>query len=370
MTEQISHPINFKTDVPLAQYTSLNVGGNARFFVSAKTTQEVCEALAFADKNNLQRLVIGGGSNILVSDSGFDGVVIHMCINEVDYVLKDDRMIIKVGAGVEWDDFVNQTVERNLIGLECLSGIPGTVGGAVVSNLGAYGAQCSDNLVSVDILESDGEKYVSRVCKKDECQFSYHDSLFGRSKGKYFVTSATFSLATRGNSQLSYRDNRFDLKSLAKDIGHEPTPKEVREAILKMRAEKGMVPGMYKSAGSFFHMPFVSADHYQRILIKAQELDAKKEEMLRPWAWKQTDGSYKIAGGFLLEYTEFTKGYVCDGVGISPKHTLSIINVGVASANSIAELANKMQSAVEKIFDVHLEREVEYVGEIDHSIKN
>jgi UDP-N-acetylmuramate dehydrogenase len=143
----------------------------------------------------------------------------------------------------------------------------------------------------------------------------------------------------------------------------------VRDAVLTMREEKGslIMPGRFslKSAGSFFHMPFVPPQQYEKVVARARALDAGKEEQLRPWAWQQSDGSYKVAPGFLLEYTEFRMGYVRGEVGISPRHTLSIINVSGGSAADIAVLARDMQDAVEKIFGIRLEREVEYIGDVE-----
>ncbi|MDD2657964.1 MAG: UDP-N-acetylmuramate dehydrogenase, partial [Candidatus Pacebacteria bacterium] len=311
--------------------------------------------------------VLGGGSNIMIADAGFDGLVLAPRMAEVTFQKQGDTVLVTAGAGVVWDELVREAVERGLIGIECLSGIPGTVGGAVVANLGAYGAQASDTFVSAEVLLRGAAEDTLQVVTKEECDFSYHDSIFGRESGRYLVLSATFSLLATGTSQLSYRDNRFDLEALATEHGREPTPIDVRATILSMRGEKGMLSNLYKSAGSFFHMPFVSAEKYAQIVAQARALDAEKEERLRPWAWKQADGSYKIAGGFLLEYTEFTKGYRRGAAGISPKHTLSIINAAGASASEIAQLAADMQSAVERLFGIHLEREVEYVGDVEHA---
>ncbi len=193
--------------------------------------------------------------------------------------------------------------------------------------------------------------------------------MFGRTPGRYLVLRAVFSLSKDASAQLSYRDNRFDMTTLAAKVGRVPTQTDIRQAVLAMREEKGSLIMenrlSYKSAGSFFHMPFVSEEAYERVVTKARAQDAKKEERLRPWAWRQSDGSYKLAPGFLLEYTEFQKGFVRGPVGISPLHTLSIINVGDARTEDIVRLARDMQDAVERVFGVRLEREVEYIGEVE-----
>ncbi len=358
--------MTIRENVPLAPFTTLGVGGEARFFVEARSVEEVTEALAYARAHALPVFVLGGGSNIVIADSGFDGLVLVPRMTGVTFEEQEDSVLTTVDAGVVWDELVAQTAKREYIGIECLSGIPGTVGGAVVANLGAYGAQASDTFVSADVLDREsGENGIIRIFEKDACDFSYHDSMFSHANGRYVVLGARFKLHRSGTSRFSYQGNRFDLPALATKLGHEPTQEEVRAAIVQMRAEKGMLASSYQSAGSFFHLPFVSAEKYAETVAKARSLDAEKEEQLRPWAWKQKDGSYKIASGFLLEYTEFQRGYIHGSVGVSPQHTLAIINRGNARAADISALARAMQDAVERIFGIRLEREVEYIGDVE-----
>ncbi|MDP2655437.1 MAG: UDP-N-acetylmuramate dehydrogenase, partial [bacterium] len=327
---------------------------------------EVREALDFAHKRSLPIFVLGGGSNILISDSGFDGLVLVLRMADITFAEQGDSVLTTVGSGTVWDKLVAQSAARGYVGIECLSGIPGTVGGAIVANLGAYGAQASDTFVSADVLDcGNGGSGVLSVFEKDACDFSYHDSMFSHADGRYIILEARFKLHVSGTSRFSYQGNRFDLTALATTLGHEPTKEEVRTAILKMREEKGMLANSYRSAGSFFHLPFISEEKYAETLAKVRSLDAGKEEQLRPWAWKQPDGSYKVASGFLFEYTEFQRGYVRGPVGISPKHTLALINRGGARAEDIARLASDMQKAVEKLFGIRLLREVEYIGDVE-----
>ncbi len=359
---------SIREHVPLAPLTTLGVGGEARFFVEPESVEDTTVAFAFAHERNLPVFVLGGGSNIVIADSGYEGLVLAPRMSDTAFEEHGDAVLVTAGAGVVWDELVAETVRRGLIGLECLSGIPGTVGGAVVANIGAYGAQASDTFISAEVFDREGgDGGALRVFEKEACNFSYHDSMFSHANGRYIVLGARFKLQRSGTSRSSYQGNRFDLAALAAKLHHEPTQDEVRAAILKMRAEKGMLADIYRSAGSFFHLPFVSAEKYAETVEKARSLDADKEERLRPWAWEQPDGSYKLAGGFLLEYTEFTKGYVRGTVGISPKHTLSIINLGGARAQDIAALARDMQDAVEKLFGIRLEREVEYIGDVERA---
>lgn len=355
--------------VQLAPFTTFDVGGEARFFIEVRSVAEVKEALDFARAHSLPVFVLGGGSNIIVADSGFDGVVIAPRIQSIVKEKQGSRVLVTVGSGVVWDEFVVWAIAHDLKGLECMSGVPGTVGGAVVANLGAYGAQCSDTFVHAEVFDIQKKSAELKVIQKEECDFSYHDSLFGHAPGRYVIVRATFALSTDPATVPSYRDNRFDIAALTRNIGHTPTQQDIRTAVLNVREQKGSLIMKdrisYKCAGSFFHMPFVSPERYAKVMERARELDAEKEEKLRPWAWKQSDHSYKIAPGFLLEYTEFQKGYVRGAVGISPRHTLTIINIDGARAKDIAQLARDMQDAVKKIFNIHLEREVEYVGDVE-----
>jgi UDP-N-acetylmuramate dehydrogenase len=353
--------------VSLAPYTTFRIGGPARYFAEVVSLADLHEALAFARERSCSIFVLGGGSNILISDEGFDGLVIQLRIAGIT----EHEHGVSVSAGVLWDDFVLWSIEQGFTGLECMSGVPGTVGGAVVANVGAYGAQVSDTLVSVDVLDLRDIAHNALTYPNSACDFSYHDSLFGQNPGRFVVVSATFNLSRSRGVTPAYRDNRFDMARLAATLGHEPSQAEVRTAVLSMREEKGtlIMSGRvsYQCAGSFFHMPFVSKEHYEEVVARARALDPIKEELLRPWAWLQTNGTYKVAPGFLLEYTAFQKGYVRGNVGISPRHTLSIINVHNASAQEVQDLARDMQAVVQKIFNVTLEREVEYIGEKNFS---
>lgn len=354
--------------VPLAPLTTFSVGGEARFFVEARSLEEVVEALEYARVHALPLFVLGGGSNVVIADGGFDGLVLHMRLSGVTTGERGGTTWVTAGAGLGWDEFVIWSIEEGFAGLECLSGVPGVVGGAVVANLGAYGAQVSDTFVHAEVLDTHDENKL-KVIEKEECNFSYHDSMFSRVNGRYVIVRATFALSKDPTVTPSYRDNRFDMAALTERFGRAPTRQEVRDAVLTMREEKGslIMSGRrsFKCAGSFFHMPFVSPERHAEVVEKAQALDPIKEERLRPWAWEQKDGSYKVAPGFLLEYTKFQKGYVQGNAGVSPRHTLSIINVGGASAREIAQLAADMQAAVEHIFGIRLEREVEYVGDVE-----
>lgn len=363
--------MTLQESIPLKALTTFKVGGVARYFSEATTIDEVREALAFAREKNLPVFILGGGSNILVADEGFDGLVLHTNLAGIERTSEGEQEIMTAGAGVSWDALVEFAVAENLAGFECLSGVPGTVGGAVVQNIGAYGASVSDTFLQADVIDRNASNMDVLRFEKDACHFSYHDSVFGEEPGRYIILSATFALS-HGLSKLpAYRDNRFDVAAFVQKNNRQPTLIDIRSAILEIRAQKGLLaepdPGAFKGAGSFFHMPLITAAAYENVQQVAQQEDAEKEEKLRPWAWEQSDGRYKIAPGFLLEYTEFKKGYRRGEVGISPKHILNIINLGGATAHDIALLAHDMQHAVEEKFGVRLTREVEYVGDVENN---
>lgn len=355
--------------VSLAPLTTFAIGGTARFFLSAESVEEVRDGLHFAQTQMLPIFILGGGSNVLIADDGFDGLVIAIRIPGIIFSTEGARGTVTAGAGVVWDDLVVWAVEHGYSGLESLSGIPGTVGGAVVANVGAYGAQCSDTFLFADALVHDGKSYTLKTITKEECQFAYHDSVFSHTSQPTIILQATFSLTKKHTAQATYTDNRFTLADFFAKHNRQPTLRDIRDTVLSIREEKGALymKGRlsYKCAGSFFHMPYVSREVYEQVVERAQALDAIKERQLRPWAWEQQDGSYKLAPGFLLEYTPFQKGYTRGAVGISPKHTLSIINIGGARSYEVAQLAHDMQSAVEKIFGVQLTREIAYIGAVE-----
>ncbi|HQU07440.1 MAG: UDP-N-acetylenolpyruvoylglucosamine reductase [Parcubacteria group bacterium 21-54-25] len=354
--------IDVQEQVPLAPLTTLGVGGAARFFVEARSVEDVQETLAVARERRIPLYVLGGGSNVVIADEGIDGLVLKVAIGGVTSTPHTGRVELTASAGVEWDALVAHSIAEGLSGFECLSGIPGTVGGAVVANIGAYSAQVSDTVVAVRALDRAAPE-VLRTFTSQDCNFTYHNSVFAAQAARYIVIDATFSLERRPMSAINYQDYRF---ARANDSVVPRTLAEVREAVRAMRKAKGNLLGAgthsYQSAGSFFHMPYVSSDEYEHIRAVATKLDAEKEARLAPWAWLQADGRYRIAPGFLLEFTEFQKGYVRGRAGISPKHTLAVINLGGATAAEIVALARDMHAAVKKRFGISLEREVVYLG--------
>ena len=355
-------------DVPLAGFTTLGVGGNAEYFVEVDSLEAVHGAIQWANKHDLQIEVLGGGSNVLIADAGIRGLVVKYAAREIVFKKEAADVVLVVSdAGAEWDDLVRCTVEEGFWGLENLSGIPGSVGGAVVQNINAYGVTIEDVIECVQVLHIPTGT-VHTLAQK-ECLFAYRDSLFKQKKGnkirkEYVITQVELKVYKKNAPHTLYRSSSQSMETyLLEHAITDPTPADIREAVLAIRSRIGMLRGMYQSAGSFFKNVVVDRKNFDRIelLIKSSYSDLSKQ--FHPWHWTMDDGSEKISAAFLMECTEFNKtafaGKTFNGtVGISPVHTLSIINVKNASAADIRNFVEEIQKSVENEFGIALESEV------------
>ncbi len=337
--------------VLLAPYTTFGIGGHARYFASVTSEQELVEALEFAQEKNLRIFILGSGSNILVSDQGFDGLVIHNQIKDFKSVERDDEVFITSGAGENWDTIVERSVAKGLSGIELLSGIPGTIGAAPVQNIGAYGTSVDRVLQSVRVYNRTTKTF--EVLTQEQCHFSYRSSIF-KEQGisRYIITSVTLRFSQAQGALPSYPD----LASKFEKGGH-PSVASLREAVIEIRASKGMVVmpeyESYKSAGSFFQNPIVSKEQFEDLL----PLPCKT-----PWYWVLTDGRVKISAACLIQQAGFVKGYREGNVGLSPRHTLAIVNYGNATSSEIRNFAKSISERVKEKFSITLEQEVQYIG--------
>ena len=301
--------IDILENVPLAPLTTLGVGGNARFLAKASSVAEVERAVAFASDRGLELFVLGGGSNLVVSDRGFDGLVVQVAIDGVEESPQGDRVRFDVGAGVGWDEFVALSVARECGGVECLSGIPGSVGGTPVQNVGAYGQEVSETIVSV--LAYDLMERRPRELTKVECGFAYRSSIFNSSqRGRFVVLRVTYELDPGAEPKLSYADLQ---KCFAGSL-RKPTLAEVRGAVLEIRAAKGMVisPGdpNSRSAGSFFKNPVLSAEEFGRLSQTAVERGMRCAELSSIITAEQSFS--RMAGGELRIPQGISEGLSCD----------------------------------------------------------
>ncbi|MBI2013296.1 MAG: UDP-N-acetylmuramate dehydrogenase [Candidatus Colwellbacteria bacterium] len=350
--------MKIKESVTLAPLTTLNVGGPARYFVEAKTISDIEEAIKFAKDKNLPVFILSGGSNILVSDDGFDGLVILNRIAGFKSEIRGDKVILTIGAGENWDATVAKSVENNWAGLELMSGIPGSVGAAPVQNIGAYGAEVSSVIKKVKAFDLKTNKVVE--FSKVDCEFSYRKSIFNsEEKGRYVILELMLELMPaliQEQKNLNYHDLQEYFKNKPN-----PTLKEIRQAVIEIRAGKGYVimPGYksYKTAGSFFKNPVVSQKEFEGIKNIIGENDSK-------WFWPQNPpaGGVKVAAAKLMEKAGFGKGHKEGNVGISPKHSLSLINLGRGTAKDLVNLAGKIIKGVYNKFHIRLETEVILIG--------
>jgi UDP-N-acetylmuramate dehydrogenase len=342
-------------NIPLAPLTTLQVGGPARYFAEAKTVGEVQEALAFAQAHDLSVFVLGGGSNLVVADAGWPGLVLKIGIAGIEETNEDDKIRFDVGAGEQWDTFVARVVARNCAGVECMSGIPGCVGGTPVQNVGAYGQEVAETIDSVQVLDRrDGQ--VRELCN-EACGFSYRSSIFNTTeRGRFIILRVSYLLTAGGSARVEYADLRNYFAGRAKP----PSLAETRDAVRQIRARKAMLitPGDEdcRSAGSFFKNPVLSPSAFEDLNARAAE-----KKLTIP-NYPALDAQRKVSAAWLVEHSGFERGFSVGQVGISRKHALAIVNRGQATAADVVALKNQIQERVRHIWGVRLEQEPVMVG--------
>jgi UDP-N-acetylmuramate dehydrogenase len=370
--------MTIQENVALAPLTTLQVGGAARYFAEPRREDEVQEGLEFAKAHDLPLFVVGGGSNLVIADSGWPGFVLRIAIGGITSSVatsprsKDphskrprpkeapgNAVLFGVGAGVPWDDFVAQAVVQNCAGIECLSGIPGSVGGTPVQNVGAYGQEVADTIESVRALDLRENRIV--VLPKPACGFHYRSSIFnGAERGRYVILRVNYRLKRGGVSILEYGDLQ---KYFAERFPERPTPPslaETRAAVLEIRRSKGMliVPGDddCRSAGSFFKNPVLTEAQFEDLSVRAASrgLDIPSYPAL--------EAQRKVSAAWLVEHSGFSKGYELGRAGISRKHALALVNRGGAKASDILRLKEEVQRGVQESWGVRLDPEPVFVG--------
>ena len=344
-------------NVPLAPLTTFRLGGPARFFVEAKSAAEVKEALNFAQAKNQPLFVLGGGSNLVVADSGWLGLVLKIAIPGIEQRPghDDGKVLFDVGAGESWDRFVSHAVVSRCAGVECLSGIPGSVGGTPVQNVGAYGQEVSETIGSVEVYDRKHGQ-VRELCR-EACGFTYRSSIFNTTeRGRFIILRATYALTPGGEPHLEYAD----LKRHFEGRETRPNLAETREAVRHIRARKGMllVPGDpdCQSAGSFFKNPVLSEQQHADLQKRAEA-----KGLILP-RYPALEKSRKVSAAWLVEKSGFARGYGFGHVGISSKHALAIVNRGEATAAEVLALKDQIQQRVEELWAVRLEPEPVMVG--------
>ena len=338
----------------LADLTTLRVGGPARTLITAGTEAELVSAVQTADESGEPLLVLGGGSNVLIGDEGFDGTVIRVATRGLDAdVSTCSGATVRVAAGEGWDGFVAYAVEQEWSGIEALSGIPGLVGATPIQNVGAYGSEVSQTIASVRTWDRmTGRQATFSVA---ECGFGYRWSRFKAEPNRYLVLEVTFQFIL---GSLSAPVRYAELaRTLGVPVGSRVPTSEVRDAVLRLRAGKGMVldPSDHDtwSAGSFFTNPILPTAEAARLPAEAPRFD-------------QPDGRVKTSAAWLIEHAGFGKGYgaaVAEGrATLSTKHTLAVTNRGCASAADVLGLAREVRAGVEQQYGITLVPEPVLVG--------
>jgi UDP-N-acetylmuramate dehydrogenase len=336
--------------VRLAELTTLRLGGPPRRLVTATTTEELVAAVSSADEAGERLLLLAGGSNLVVADGGFDGTVVRIATRGVR--VESDTCggaMVTVAAGEVWDDLVATAVERGWLGIEALSGIPGSVGATPVQNVGAYGQEVADTVASVRCWDRVDRAY--RTLAAADCGFGYRTSRFKRDPGRLVVLEVTFQLRLGElGSPVRYAELA---RSLGVAVGGRAPAAAVREAVLGLRRGKGMVLDADDhdtwSAGSFFTNPVLPADAAAALPDEAPR-------------WEQPDGTVKTSAAWLIEHAGFGKGYGNGKVSLSTKHTLALTNRGGAVTADLLALAGEVRRGVLARFGVRLENEPVLVG--------
>ena len=351
----MEHGLQIREDVLLAPFTTLGIGGAARYFAEASEEEEVAEAVAWARKRGLKLFVLGGGSNLLVRDSGFDGLVLQIGMGGIESC---GEGCLSAGAGESWDGFVEVAIGQGLAGVECLAGIPGSVGGTPVQNVGAYGQEVAETIESVRAFDRERMEWVE--LSKAECRFRYRESLFNTDEpGRYIVTRVRFRLRPGGEPNLRYADLQKRLGG-----GARPTLMEVAKVVREIRHEKGMLlvegEADCRSAGSFFKNPMVEAETLGRVAAAAGVEESKVPHW--PVTSNGGEGRVKVPAAWLLEQAGFVKGYGEGAARISTRHTLALTNCGGATCADIERLQQEIMRGVEERFGIVLEREPVLLG--------
>jgi UDP-N-acetylmuramate dehydrogenase len=353
---------------PLAPFTTFGIGGPARWFVEAASEEEIAEAAAWAGERGVALFVLGGGSNLLVSDAGFDGLVLCvrlrgiLAMNTPDESGQTDQRIYSVAAGEDWDRFVERTVLENCAGIECLAGIPGTVGGTPVQNVGAYGQEVASVIEQVSAYDLQEHRFVEFAAA--ECGFAYRRSRFNtEDSGRYIVTRVDYRLTHGGAPTLRYAELQ---RAFPEDS--QPSLAEVAAQVRRVRQSKGMLmvegdPDC-RSAGSFFKNPVVTAEQFRQIAAAGE----KTPPRFPAGPEAENQGKVKVPAAWLIERAGFAKGYTLGAAAVSSRHTLALVNLGDqdgrggASAVEVLALASQITAAVEGRFGIRLEMEPVMLG--------
>jgi UDP-N-acetylmuramate dehydrogenase len=346
--------MKIQEQVALAPFTTFGIGGPARWFVEAVSEAEIVDAVSWARERALPVFVLGGGSNLLVSDAGYSGLVLRVALRGVVSEGDSGGRMYRVAAGEIWDGFVERVVTDGCAGVECLAGIPGTVGGTPVQNVGAYGQEVAETIERVRVL--DLETLGFREMDAGECRFAYRSSIFNSTaRGRFLVTRVDYRLRPGGAANLRYADLQRVFAA-----GAQPGLVEVAAAVRRIRRAKGMLivegDADCRSAGSFFKNPIISMGQFAELA----ERNGSKPELLPHYP--AGEGWVKLPAAWLVEQAGFRKGFVMGRAGISSRHSLALVNLGGANAADLLALKDVIVAGVEAKFGILLQMEPVLVG--------
>jgi UDP-N-acetylmuramate dehydrogenase len=346
-------------DVPLAPLSTLGIGGPARWFARATRVEHVIAAHGWAATRGVPLFVLGGGSNLVIADQGFDGLVLQVALGGVRAAVEGEDTIVTAGAGEPWDPLVDFTVSRGLAGIECLSGIPGTVGGTPIQNVGAYGQEVASSIESVTAFDRREQRTV--MLSASECGFAYRMSRFKQhDTGRFVVCEVAFRLRP-GAGTATYPDL---VEYLSRDGVASSGVRDVREAVLAVRRRKGMVIDTTdpdtRSVGSFFMNPVVDRATFERLAASSPSGADPSGPRVPHFAME--NGEVKIPAAWLIERSGFGRGHVDGAVGLSTKHPLAIINRAGATARNVVRFARRIKTSVRDRFGINLRPEPVFVG--------
>lgn len=340
--------MDIHTDIPLKNYTTMRLGGPARFMAEVRTSEELIALYKNAKAKNIAVFILGGGSNVIAKDDGFAGLVIRMRIPGFDVIADDlNTTTIKIGAGENWDETVKKTVDMHLTGIEAMSAIPGTVGASPVQNVGAYGQEIADTLVSLEAYDTETDAVVT--LQSEDCQFRYRDSIFrNEAKGRYVILNITIQLS-KNQPQPPFYDSLqayFDTHNITLF-----THQTVRDAVIAIRAEKLPDPTVVANTGSFFKNAIV--ENWQLTDLQKQFPDLKVFDM--------GNGTSKIPSGWLIEKAGL-KGQLLHGMRVYEKNALVLVNEAAAGYADLAAARDEIIGKVRDTFRVSIEQEPLEIG--------
>lgn len=337
--------MNIAHNVPLAPRTTLGLGGPARRLATVSNADDLIEALHSAEAADEHVLVLGGGSNLVISDAGWDGLVVELAMADIRMTSDGDSALVTAAAGAPWDDFVAHVVDANLVGIECLSGIPGNVGATPMQNVGAYGQEVADTIATVRAYDRQRREFVTFSAA--ECAFGYRSSAF-RGSQRWIIVDVAFRLR-RGDHSAPIRYPEL-ARALGISEGGTAPLAQTRAAVIALRRSKAMVVDPTdpdsRSAGSFFTNPIVDLSTFAALQMRMPGIAIPH--------WHAPGGQVKLSAAWLIERAGFAKGEVRGNVGISSKHSLALINRGGGTTSELLAFAAEIQHRIQTAFGIAL----------------